>query len=318
MSFTVKTTPILATGLTANTLSITPSAALTAGSTLVVIGGAVQNDTSDSALLNSVADNASNTWGTPENTRSASAYAPNGFAAVAQNVASGTPTITLTFNANASNRVSGVLYEVIGAPSSSALEVILKGIGTGAYTTATTASSTLSQADNLVIGCGSGWIGNPADTAGYTAVLDQTNGASGYLGAWVGHKTVATTAAVTYTQAHPDVATTGSNAMAVIIKQAAAGDSYKYKFKLRSDTFTSAVTSVNLLVWRNSGPTGVYAEEYTGLAGDAVAGDLVVSSAAIAAAYPGANVASTDTITGIAWVAGGNSTGIMTGAVEAE
>lgn len=319
MPFTIKTTQILATGLTSNTYEVTPNAAFTAGSTVVVIGGATRHATSQGAVLTGVADNSgSNTWGAPENTRASDSYNPNGFVCVAQNVAAGTPTITLTFDAVNGNRISGVLYEIIGAPSSAAVEEILEGVGTGAYTTTTNTSGTLSQADNLVIGMGTGWFGDPAGTAGYTATLDQTNGINSYLGCWVGHKTIAETTPLSYTQSHPETAVSNTSVIAIIIKQAAAGASYRYKFKLRSDTFTSADTNVNLYVWRNSGPDGVLAEAYTGLTGDATAGDLVVPSATIAAAYPSAVVAGTDTITGIAWVTGGNTTGLMTGTVEAE
>jgi hypothetical protein len=314
MSFTVKTTQILATGLTTNTYDVTPSQAFTAGSTIVVIGGAARHLDSQGAVLTGVADNSgSNTWGTPENTRAAASYNPNGFVCVAQNVAAGTPTITLTFDAVNANRISGVLYEIIGAPSSSAIEEILEGVGTGAYTTSTNTSGTLSQADNIVIGMGCGWFGNPADTAGYTATLDQTNGVSSYLGCWVGHKVISATTALSYTQSHPESAVNNSNVIAIIIKQAAVGVTYQYKFRLRTDTFTSADTNVNLYVWRNSGPDGVFAELYTGLAGDATAGDLIVPSSSIPA-----SVASTDTITGIAWVTSGETTGLMTGAVEVE
>lgn len=257
------------------TIEVTLDSAVASGSALVVVGTSLRSDTTQTTLLNSVADG-TNTWGTPTNVRSSGSYSPNAFAALAENVSAGTPTVSLSMNQSVSVRASGVLIEVENGLTSGILfGTILTGTGTGTSSTSTSASGTLDQTDNLLILCGGGWCGLPSNPSGWTSLLTQQNGVT-YIGCQVSHKNTSTTDSVTGTVPH--AATGGATSAVMLILQAAtAGAALQYRFELDPATFTSADISITGYVWRNSGPDGVLAEKYENLAGDAEAGALIIT-----------------------------------------
>ena len=106
--------------------------------------------------------------------------------------------------------------------------------------------------------------------------------------------------------------TVGYSGVLYVLKQAAAASGPRYEFSLRSDTFTSADTDLEVFVWRNGSPHTVLAERYTGQAGDATAGLLKVTSG-----LP-VDVDVADTIIGLVRQTGGtgDTSGIITGSVE--
>lgn len=289
------------------TVTISLSSAVSAGSTLVLIGSAYNGATSQASLLNSVSDG-TNTWGTPTNVRSAGSYTPNAFSCVAEDVDGGTFTVTATFSATSSNNVSMALIEVEKCVTASGVDKTVTGTGPGTPNTATSIgpSSALTQTDNLVIGCVGGWFGIVSAPAGYTAVLTQNNGAN--CGCQVSYKSISSTDALTLTVNHEGTGGATSGIM-LVIKAATAGAALRYRFNLDPDTFTSADTGITAYVWRNSGPDGVVAEKYTSLSGDATAGQLLITSG-----LP-SSLSASDTITGVV----SNSTdtsGIISGTVE--
>lgn len=288
-------------------ISVTLDTAVAAGSTLVLIGAAQNSSTSQASLLNSASDG-TNTWGSPTNVRSAGAYAPNVFACVAENVSAGSLTVTGSFSATSNNAVSLALLEVEKPVTSSGVDQTTTGTGPGSPNTSTSIgpTGTLSQTDNLVIGCIGGWFGIPTAPAGYSSVLTQQNGS--YIGAVIGYKTVAATDPITFTVNHE--ATGGATSgVVLVIKAATAGAALRYRFNLDADTFTSSDTGITAYVWRNSGPDGVVAEKYESLSGDATAGQLLITSD-----LP-SDIAAADTITGVLYN-GTDTSGLITGTVE--
>lgn len=287
------------------TIAIAPSASFASGSTVLVIGAAFQAGSGETVLLSSVSGGG--TWESALNVRSAGVYVPNVFACVAYNVSAATPTITLTVNKSSSVTISLSLIEIEKVPTTAVLDGSARtGTTTvGASTTSTAATGTLAQSDNLIVLCAGGWLGLPVTPAGYTAIQNTANGSgAGLVGCGIYHRNVTSTATVTGTVAHDSSA--GSSAMLLVFK-AASTVALQYKFQLDSSVFTSADTAISGYVWRNSGPDGVLAEAYTGLAGDAVAGNLLITPTPT-------NVQITDTITGIFYNATDTS-GLITGTV---
>lgn len=257
------------------TVTITPDSAVAAGSTLVVIGASVHADSNQATTLTSCSDTSTNTWGTPTNVRSGTSYAPNVFGCVAENVASGSPTVTLNLGYASDNRVSFALIEVEKCVTSSGVDKTKTGTSSGATSTSTAATGTLTQTDNLVILCAGGWFGAPTNPSGWTNVLNLPNGTGSAVGCQISYKNVTTDATITGTVAHESAS---GAALMYVIKAAAAGAALRYKFLLNSSTLTSADTGITGYVWRNCDPDTGYAEKYTGLEGDASAGVLYVDS----------------------------------------
>jgi hypothetical protein len=288
-----------------DTIAIAPSASLAAGSTVLVIGSAFQAGTGLTVLLSSVSGGG--TWESALNVRADDVYVPNVFACVVYNVSAATPTITLTVNQSSAVTISLSLIEIEKVPAAAVLDGSARTGTTAASaaTTSTAATGTLAQTDNLTVLCAGGWFGAPVTPPGYTAIQSTANGSgTGYVGCGVYHKKVTSTATVTGTVAHDPSG--GSSAMLLVFK-AASDVALQYKFQLNPSAFTSADTAISGYVWRNSGPDGVLAEAYTGLAGDAVAGDLLITPTP-------ANVQVTDTITGVFYNATDTS-GLITGTV---
>lgn len=281
------------------TTTLALDAAVTAGSTLVVTGTVVEYPASTSILLSSVNDTSSNTWGTPTNVRTTSASLPNVFACVAENVAAGSPTVTLNWDSASGVRVAFALIEVSGSVTSSGVDKNVNGTSTNALTVSTAATGALTQAANLVILTAGGWFGTATNPSGWTNVLNRANG-SPHVGSLVCYKTTAATDSVTGTVVYN--ATASAAALMLVIKEAAAGAALRYKFLLNPATFTSADTGVVGYVWRNGTPDEVLAEAYTDLEGSATDGTLYIAAAD---GMPG-DVQITDTIVGAFYNAGGD------------
>lgn len=263
-----------------NTFTFSPGTPFTAGSTLVLVGGGVYQDGSDTIpYLSSVSDTASNVWENISNARPNTNYFPTAFAATASNIAAGSPTISVNFtrylNTTPLHKYSYVLFEIAGAPSSSAIDlpITTESFAGGVSSVDVGPTQTLNQADNLVIGCVAGWVGNPANPAGWTEVTSDSNGT--YLGLQVSYKTISVTDPQTFSVTF-DVVSSGSAGVVVVVREAAVG-TLRYKFLLRSSEFTSSDTGITGYVWRNSGPDGVFAEKYENLSGDATAGVLYIT-----------------------------------------
>ena len=290
-----------------DTITITPSSAVAAGSTLVLIGGATDAGTGQTVLLNSVSDTSANTWGSPTNVRLSSSYNPNAFLAIAENVAAGTPTLTATFNRNTSNSVTWALFEVEKVLSSSGADKTVTGTSTASTgTVSTSATGALTQTDNLVILCASAYTVTWNNPAGYTVAINNSHQAT-KVGTWIGYKNVTATDSLTGTVTF-DATAVQASAIMVVLK-AATGSALQYKFQLNSAAFTSADTGITGYVWRNGNPDEVLAEKYTSLAGDATAGDLIVTGVPSGAALG-------DTILGSFYNGTDGSRPFVSGAVE--
>lgn len=289
------------------TVTVSFDSSVAAGSTLVVVVGAYSDIETDGTRLTSVSDTSSNTWESPTNVRAVESWAPNVFGAVAQNVASGSPTLTLNLSIASGNQVSGALFEVSGCVTSSGIDKTVTGTST-ASSISTSATGTLTQANNLVILCAAGWFGAPSNPSGWVSDLTQANGTGGYLGCQVSHKTTSTTSSVTGTVSSSSAG--DSSALMYVIKEAAAGATLRYKFLLNASTFTSADASITGYVWRNGDPDNTVAEKYTSLAGDATAGVLYITSGLPAGA------AASDTIIGSFYNSTDGSRPFVAGTVE--
>lgn len=289
------------------TVTVSLDSSVAAGSTLVVVAGAYSDIATDGTRLTSVSDTSSNTWESPTNVRAVESWAPNVFGAVAQNVASGSPTLTLNLSIASGNRVSGALFEVSSCVTSSGIDKTVTGTSTTS-SISTSATGTLTQANNLVILCAAGWFGEPSNPSGWVSDLTKTNGVGGYLGCQVSHKTTSTTSSVTGTVSSS--AAGASSALMYVIKEAAAVATLRYKFLLNASTFTSADTSITGYVWRNGDPDNTVAEKYTSLAGDATAGVLYITSGLPAGA------ATSDTIIGSFYNSTDGSRPFVAGTVE--
>lgn len=287
------------------TVTITLPSAVASGSTLVLVGCAIDGVTSQACLLSSVADTSSNTWGTATNARSAPNLAPNAFGCTALNCAAGSPTVTATFNLSSSNKVSMALLEIENVPTTGVVDAAVTGIQAGTSSTSTSGTGTLDQTAELLVLCCGGWFGVPTNPSGWTSVLNQQNGS--YIGCQISHKTVASTDSVVGTVDHESSPST--SAVMFALKAASTG-AVQYKFQLNTSTFTSADTAITGFVWRNALPDSGQAQRFTGLAGDAVAGDLYITTD-----LP-VDAALSDTIYGI-FYNGTDTSGLISGAVVA-
>jgi len=279
---------------------------VTAGSVLVLIGGAIKNEGGDvtACLLSSVSGGG--TWGNINNETSAS-WAPNAFVAVCNSATGGSTTATLTLNQSSANQIGVVGYEITLAHATP-VEVIVEGSSVGGSSTSTAFTGALSQTDVLAILCATGWFGVPSNPSGWTQVATRQNGVSGYLGLHVCHQTRTSAASFQGTIAHES----GSNTAAtmVVIKAAAAGGSLRYKFEFDASKFTDADTGITGLVWHKANPDAQFARRYESLAGNATAGKLYITSDLHSGAAAG------DALMGIFWN-GPDTSGLITGVVEA-
>ena len=289
------------------TLALTSASAVPAGAVLVLIGtGLYSNATAAAPYLSSVADTSTNTWETPINVRAAGSSNPQVFAALAHNVAAATPTVTATFTQSVTgNKFSAALLEITGAPTASALETSVNATATSGTSITTAETGALSQAANALVACFGGWIGNPTNPTGWSSALTQNNGVN--LGCQISYKTINDAASRTETFTTSAIA--GGAILMLVIKQAATS-ALRYKFALNTTTFTSADTGVTGFVWSNATPDTGTAQKFTGLAGSATAGDLIIDTD-----LP-AEISLSDTIYGI-FYNGTDTSGLIAGTVEA-
>jgi hypothetical protein len=281
---------------------------IAAGSTLVLMGAAEERLGYDTALLSSVSGGG--TWGTATNVRTAGAYTPNAFGAVALNVSAGSPTVTLTMNVATQTTVIGVLLEIEGVPTTGVVDKTLTKTGpTSGGTITFDSTGGLTQADNIVLMCVGGYIGDPTNPSGWTSHMLHNNGTESLLGCIVTSRVVSSTDAITASMV--GTGTVGYSGVLYVLKQDVSGGP-RYEFNLRTDTFTSADTDLEVFVWRNGSPHTVLAERYTGQAGDATAGLLKITSGVPGTADPA------DTVIGLVRQTGGtgDTSGIITGSVE--
>lgn len=290
-------------------LTITFDDPVEAGSLLIIAGGALANDSYTFSNLSSVTDSRSNTWETPVNVNASGT--PAAFFSYAMNVAAGTTTITINLSVASNNRYGITAFEYTGMKTTGALDLYVSG-SSGAVTgttVSTAASAVLAQTNNAVILVGAGAFGDPSNTSGYTEHLSVANGGT-KIGVQVMSKATASTDSLTGVVTHESVSANRHAILAVFKEDmAAAATTYRFKFQLDSAAFTSADTGITGYVWQNATPNTAVATVYTGLAGDAVAGDLYVTPASQA----GLNLSTT--VMGI-FFNGTDTSGLITGITE--
>lgn len=263
--------------------AVTAGAAVAAGSTLVIAGGGFTGG-SQAALITGITDTSGNTWANLTNTATSGDYTPNAFIAVAQNVAAGTPTVTITNDMSTDTRPSFVLLEITNVPTSSAVDVIVTGQSDGvAYSVTSDSTGTLSQTDYVAIVAAAGWFGdpsNPSTGGSWTQHLSVANGSgAGLLGTQVSSRVfTGSSSAISVEVPHPDTQTTNSFCVLLILKAADSGTNLRYKFVLDSAVFTSGDTGITGFVWRNATPDAAIAQRFTGLSGSGTAGVLYITS----------------------------------------
>lgn len=295
---------------------IVATGAVAAGSTLVLVGGAFTGG-GQAARITAVSDTSSNTWSNLTNSTGSGEYSPNAILAVAANVTAGTPTVTITSDMSTDCRPNLILLEVTNVETSSVVDVIVQGQGDGvAYSVTSDSTGPLSQTDYIAIVTAAGWFGdpdNPTTGGTWTERLSIENGSgAGLLGTQVSTRVVTgSTSAISVTVPTPDAATTNSYCILLILKaKSTTSTSLRYKFVLDDSVFTSADTSITGFVWRGGTPDAVLAQRFTGLAGDASAGILYITTDIPAAA------ATTDVLYGI-FYNGTDTSGLIGGVVEA-
>ncbi len=277
--------------------------AVPAGAALVLIGCATNGIGDVMPRVTAVSDSLSSTWGGLTNVIAGGQYnPPQVFSALALNVSAGTPTVTATFGTGVLDRASVALLEIVGLPTSDALDKSVNHTVSGGTSITTPATGALSQAANVLVACFGGWIGTPNNPGGWSSVLTQANGA--FIGAQISTRIIDDAASRTETFTADSIAE-GSILM-LVLKQAT--ESRQYRFELDPGTFTSADTGITGFVWRNSEPNTAPATKFTGLAGSVTAGELIISSGV----HPEAGTS--DTLYGI-FYNGADTSGLITGTV---
>lgn len=261
-----------------------------AGSALVVVGGTIKDDGVSTAacLLTGVSDTSSNTWGSVTN-RAFISWAPNAFAAIASNVAAGTPTVTLSFGSSSDNIGGGVVYEITDA-AAAALEVVKSGVANGTASTSTDATGTLSQDLTLALLACTGWYGTPTNPTGWTQRLTRKNGLDGYLGLHVCDRLIEATTSFQGTVGHQVGSQTA--AIMVVVKAAplSGGTTLRYRFSgFNPAVLNSSDTGIEAHVWRNGAPYNKVCERYTGLAATD-GGEIIIDTGLPATAAVGDSV----------------------------
>lgn len=208
------------------------------------------------------------TWGAATNTRSASDFFPNVFAAVGENASAGTPTFLVPFSTNGAAstnfRFTGVLLEIEKTPTTGVVGNTVTGTSTNATSTSTSATGTLAQTDNLLVLCAGGWFGLPVNPGSWTSQLTQQNGT--FIGCQVSTRKVTATTTQTGTVSH-DSAPAASAIMLVL--KAVDDSTFLYEFEFPATgtgSMPSAQSGIKAIVCRNRDPytTGTY-EYYSAL-----------------------------------------------------
>jgi hypothetical protein len=297
-------TATTASALGASPVVLTFDNDVLSGSLLVVCGVALDNDAYTFSNLSSVTDTRSNTWQSAVNQNAAGSCAV--FYSYAMNATAGSTAVTCNLSDTTNNRYGIAVFEVTGALTSGALDLHVVGSASTLGTTVSTAATgTLDQADNITFIVAGGAFGDPENPAGYTEYLSVANGGTS-IGAQISAKVVSATTTITGTVTHASVANT-RHVLLAVFKQAPV-TTYRYKFQFNTSQLTSADSGISGYVWRNTTPDAGVAETYTGLSGDATAGDLLVTGVP-------AGVALTDSVTGI-FYNGTDTSGLVSGSVE--
>lgn len=285
---------------------------VTAGSTIVVVGGGANEDYDGTTpKITSISDNRGNAYGAIT-TRQFSAYSPALSFVCAGDAEAGATTFTIGLESDANNTVTFVAIE-IGDSAASPLDKIVSAATNDSVSASYSAPTTgaLTQADNVLILVGLGWCGYWT-ASGWTTLYSRNNGVSSQMGMYVGYRIVNSADAVVGTLGH-SVGAAARNILVAAIKAGSGGSSTLcYRFELDATKFTSADTGITGFVWRNLNPDQGAAQRFTGLSGDATAGKLTIPSGSL----PG-GVALGDTIYGI-FYNGADTSGIVQGSVEEE
>lgn len=280
--------------------------AVPAGAALVLIGCATNVIGDPMPRVTAVSDSLSSTWGGLTNVIAGGQYSPpQVFSALALNVSAGTPTVTATFGTGLLDRASVALLEITGLPTSDALDKSVNHTVSGGTSITTPATGALSQAANVLVACFGGWIGTPNNPGGWSSVLTQANGA--FIGAQISTRIIDDAASRTETFTAESI---GQGSILMLVLKQAAGAALRYKFEMDTTAFTSADTGIVGFVWKNATPDTGTAQKFTGLAGDATAGKLLIDTG-----LP-TDVALSDTIYGI-FYNDADTSGLITGTVEA-
>lgn len=297
-----------------STWTLTATGAVAAGSTLVLAGGAATGG-AQSVRITAITDTSGNTWSTLTNTTAAAAYSPNAIVAVAQNVAAGTPVLTITNNMTTDTRPNLVLLEVTNVPTTAVVDAIVTGQGDGvSFSITSNGTGVLTQTDFVAIAVGAGWIGDPSNPTApttWTEHMSIANGSgAGLIGTQVSSRVfTGSNTSISVTIPTPDVATTNGYCILLVLKAKNAGINIRYKFILDSAVFTSATTNITGFIWRNGTPDAVLAQRFTGLSGSATSGVLYIT-----ANLP-TGVSVSDTLYGNFYTST-NTSGIIGGVVE--
>jgi hypothetical protein len=264
-----------------DSVSIVTDFSATAGNCLVIVGGAIKSDTSDTALATAVSGGG--TWTTPDNVLTGSEYAPNAFTAHCPNASGGALTVTLTLDTTSSNQVTGVVQEWDEMPTSSVEILTNPATGTNSGGTSTQVSDTgaLSTTQGVAIfGC-FGWGGiftTPSGWTGAESPLPQQNGVDGYLGGHVAYRNLTTADAPGFIASFPHQTSAGTAGIMVLLRDNVTTPTIRVL--LDPAKFTSADTGITAFVYVNGWPDTVLAYRITGLVGDATAGRLDITPSA--------------------------------------
>jgi hypothetical protein len=253
--------------------SLASTGAIATGATIVV-AGTVWNFENAATWISGVTDNKGNSYVVTHRENVADNNAMS-FFAEAVNVTGGADvTVTLTFGTpNGWNSVQMLLIEV-GNVSPAPKDKLTTSFPALGVTTAATTTGTLSQADEIAIAVISGFGDSITTPSGWTqlATANQVTGDNPAGAVWIGYDAVTATTALVPTWGHD------SAAMATILRtyKAAETDGKRLRVLFDASKLTTDDTGITALVWRGN-PTTVYALEFTGLAGDATAGELRIT-----------------------------------------
>lgn len=243
----------------------------------IVLAGTVWNFENAATWISGVTDNKGNTYVVTHRENSADNNSMS-FFAEAVNVTGGADvTVTVSFGTpNGWNAVQMLLIE-IGNVSSAPKDKITTSFPSAGTSTAATTTGTLSQADEIAVAVISGFGDNITTPSGWTllATANQLGGDNPVGAVWIGYDVVSATTALAPTWTHD------SAAMATILRTYKAAETGGKRLRVLFDAskLTSADTGITALVWRGN-PTTVNAIEFTGLAGDATAGELRITDGA--------------------------------------
>jgi hypothetical protein len=228
------------------------------------------------------------------------------------NVGAGSTTITLDCTLEDDNNfVSWDVAEFSGvATSSTHDQVATTQVAPSAATATVGPTSTLAQADELVVVIAAGkwyWQFNGSGAAPSTYTLDNITNDSTYIAMQTAHKIVSATTAVSATWTFPEDQSVNDGGAFALVTYKAATASSTLRVKGVFESSINSDSGITMLVWTGS-PTATYATEYTGLTAES-SGGIVYASPAPAGTSAG------DSVNLIAWNSNDTS-GLIAGVVE--